>query len=323
MVKRTVVTAASIGVLLIGTIIWALDSGSVNFTASEILAYLGGAREGGYQIITFIRLPRIIFAMLVGGMLGCAGAILQAVFKNPLVDPFITGISSGAAFGAAAAIVAGVSGLIAPAIAGAFATIFIVYRISMTYTGLDVNRLLLAGVMIGSFFSSLIMFINAVFSRDLIKVVFWLMGDLSNINPDYMLYAVLLALASLAAAIYFANDLNIFTTGEEEARTLGVRTEFIKTLYFCLAGVLTAVSVALSGVIGFVGLIVPHIVRRFTGPDLRAVIPVSFLAGALFLLAADTLARTLFLPAELPVGVITGLAGVPFFLALLPRVRRA
>jgi iron complex transport system permease protein len=287
---------------------------------SDIISFLTG-KEGGsnYDIIMKIRLPRIIFAVLVGGMLASSGAILQALLKNPLVDPFITGISSGAAFGAACAIIAGVSGLILPSIAGALVTMYVVYRLSIAFGSLSVSRLLLTGVMIGSFFSSLIMMLNAVFSRDLVKVVFWLMGDLSNISPSLAIYGALITLIILAAALYFANDLNIMATGEDEAKSLGVRTEFIKVIYFIFAGVLTAISVALSGVIGFVGLIIPHITRFFIGPDMRYMIPASFLSGAAFLLCADTLARTIFLPAEIPVGVITGLIGVPVFIFLMNR----
>jgi iron complex transport system permease protein len=163
------------------------------------------------------------------------------------------------------------------------------------------------------------MMLNAVFSRDLIKVVFWLMGDLSNINSSYIIYSVISAAIVFIGALYFANDLNIISAGDEEAKSLGVNIEFIKVFYFVIAGILTAISVALSGVIGFVGLIIPHIVRFFTGPDMRKMLPASFIAGAAFLLAADTIARTIFLPSEIPVGVITGLVGVPVFIALLNR----
>lgn len=295
----------------------ALKSGSVDLGLREILSALAGEGGGNSAIINQIRLPRIFFALLVGGMLAVSGAVLQAALKNPLVDPFITGISSGAAFGAAAAIIAGISNLIAPAIAGAMVTVILVYRLSVTYAGLDVTKLLLTGVMIGSFFSAMIMLLNALFSRDIARVVLWLMGDLSNISPSYIIPSAVIAAAVIALCMVFANDLNILSAGEEEAKTLGVNTELIKAVFFMSASTLTAISVALCGVIGFVGLIVPHIVRKFTGPDLRLVIPVSFMTGAAFLLVADTAARTFFLPSEMPVGVITGLIGVPVFIAIL------
>lgn len=309
-------TASSL--ILLICFIWAISTGSVGVSIGEIAGFFGGnSGTANYDIIMKIRLPRIIFAILVGGMLATSGAMLQALLKNPLVDPFITGISSGAAFGAACAIIAGVSGLIMPSIAGALVTMYLVYRLSIVFGSLSVSRLLLTGVMIGSFFSSLIMMLNAVFSRDLVKVVFWLMGDLSNINPGLAIYAVIFTALILAAAVYFANDLNIMATGDDEAKSLGVKTELIKVIYFIFAGILTAISVALSGVIGFVGLIIPHITRFFIGPDMRAMIPASFIAGGAFLLCADTLARTIFLPSEIPVGVITGLIGVPVFIFLM------
>ena len=315
--KKSIPALLASALILSAASLIALKSGSIDVSISEILSGLSGGEGANSEIINKIRLPRIFFALLVGGMLAVSGAVLQAALKNPLVDPFITGISSGAAFGAAAAIIAGISNLIAPAIAGAVVTVIVVYRLSVTYAGLDVTKLLLTGVMIGSFFSAMIMLLNAVFSRDIARVVLWLMGDLSNINPSYIMPASIIAACVIALCMYFANDLNILSAGEEEAKTLGVNTELIKAVFFLSASTLTAISVALCGVVGFVGLIVPHITRKFTGPDLRAVIPVSFMAVAAFLVIADTAARTLFLPSEIPVGVITGLIGVPVFIAIL------
>jgi iron complex transport system permease protein len=322
MTKKAVLYSSALFVLLIACFAGALCLGSAPITPADVFRAItnsGDAQTIG--IINQIRLPRALFAALVGGMLALSGALLQALLKNPLVDPFITGISSGAAFGAACAIMAGASGLLAPSMAGAALAMFIVYRISLSAGVLNLTRLLLAGVIMGSFFSSLIMLLNALFSKDLIKVVFWLMGDLSNINPGLLLYSAMALFAAIGVAMFFANDLNILTTGEDEARSMGVRVEMIKAIYFSIAGVLTAVSVALSGVIGFVGLIVPHVVRAVVGPDMRLMIPCSFLAGAIFLLASDTLARTAFLPSEIPVGVITGLVGAPVFIYFMMKGR--
>ena len=218
-------------IILFFLFVWSVSSGSVNVPISDIFGYFTGKTGGAsYDIIMKIRLPRIIFAILVGGMLSSSGAILQALLKNPLVDPFITGISSGAAFGAACAIIFGVSGLLAPSIAGALITMYIVYRLSIVFGSLTVSRLLLIGVMVGSFFSSMIMMLNAVYSRDLVKVVFWLMGDLSNINPDIAMYAIIITIIIMIAAVYYANDLNIMAVGEDDAKSLGVKTEFINNL---------------------------------------------------------------------------------------------
>ncbi|HDT15126.1 MAG TPA: iron ABC transporter permease [Firmicutes bacterium] len=296
-----------------------LKAGSVNIPADDILKYMAGenADDSGFVVIMKIRLPRILLAVLIGGMLAVSGAVLQALLRNPLVDPFITGISSGAAFGAAAAIIVGFAVISIPAMAGAVITAFVVYRFSVRSGRSDVTNLLLIGVMTGSFFSALIMMLNAVFSRDLVKVVFWLMGDLSGVMSGELKAAAVFAAIIIAAGILFANDLNIVSAGEEEAKVLGVKTEFVKAFYFIGASLLAGAAVSLSGVIGFVGLIIPHIIRRFTGPDMRVLIPASFLGGAVFLLVSDTLARVVFLPAELPVGVITGLIGAPMFMALL------
>ena len=297
----------------------ALRSGSVNIGFREIFYYLSGAggQNDNSVIITGIRLPRIILALIVGGMLGVSGAILQAVLKNPLTDPYITGVSSGAALGATIAIITGITGLVIPAMGGAVLTIFIVYYLSFSYGRMNITSILLIGVMTGSLFSSVIMLLSAVFSGDLVKVIFWLMGDLSGAGGVYTAAAGGIAAAALAGSLYFSGDLNILAAGEEEALTLGVSTEFIKIFYFVTAGVLTGAAVALSGVIGFVGLVVPHICRYFIGQDMRFVIPASFLAGAVFLLCADTAARTVLLPGEVPVGIITGLIGAPVFIFLL------
>ena len=150
--------------------------------------------------------------------------------------------------------------------------------------------------------------------------MFWLLGDLSGSNINAI--GVILLLAVISTAVYFSNDLNILTTGEDEAKSVGVNTEFIKALYFIIAGLLTGISVSLSGVIGFVGLVIPHILRFFTGSDMRILIPASFAAGGLFLLIADTIARTLFLPGEVPVGIITGLIGAPVFITLLLKKKK-
>ncbi|HDQ25869.1 MAG TPA: iron ABC transporter permease [bacterium] len=297
-----------------------LTAGSVKIPLSGIMAALAGS-GGDYEsvIIMQIRLPRILLGFMVGGMLGLCGAMLQAVLKNPLVDPFITGISSGAALGATAAIMAGIGEPALFAAAMAMATIFLVYRISFKYGRLNTTGLLLTGVMTGSFFSGLIMLSAAVFNRDLVKIMFWLMGDLSSPGWPHIAAAVIVTIPVFGACMYFSNDLNILSAGEEEAGTMGVNTEFIKLFYFAAAGILTGLAVSLSGVIGFVGLLIPHIMRFIFGADMRLLMPASFLGGGIFLIGADTLARSMFLPVEVPVGIITGLIGAPVFIIMLMR----
>jgi iron complex transport system permease protein len=319
--KRYMILFSVLAALAVAAAFMALGFGSVKIGIREIIGFLAGhdPASDNCQIIMKIRLPRVIFAMLVGGMLAVSGVMLQGIFKNPLVDPFITGISSGAALGASAAIVAGLSAIMLPAMAGAVLTILLVYRISIIYGKVHLSNLLLTGVMTGSLLSGVILLLAAVFNRDLVKVMFWMMGDLSSLNAGYLKFALPVLVILLAVAMYFSNDLNILSTGEEEAKSVGVNTELIKTVYFIIAGLLTGAAVSLSGVIGFVGLVVPHTMRFITGPDHRLLIPASFLAGAVFLLAADTIARTVFLPGEIPVGIVTSLIGAPVFIFLLAR----
>jgi iron complex transport system permease protein len=319
--KRQIMFFAALSVLTAAAGFIALGFGSVSISQYEIFNFFSGkdAASDNFQIIMKIRLPRVIFSLLVGGMLAVSGVMLQGIFKNPLVDPFITGISSGAALGASAAIIAGLSAIMFPAMAGAVITILLVYRISIIYGRVHLSNLLLTGVMAGSLLSGVILLLAAIFNRDIVKVMFWLMGDLSSIDISYLAFVLPAVIILLGAAMYFSNDLNILSTGEEEAKSVGVNTELIKTVYFIIAGLLTGAAVALSGVIGFVGLVVPHSIRFITGPDHRKLIPASFLAGGVFLLIADTIARTVFLPGEIPVGIVTSLIGAPVFIFLLSR----
>lgn len=296
-----------------------LSIGSIELNFFHILKTLfNNEKEQIYKLIILnIRLPRIIFSIFVGGLLAISGAILQSILKNPLADPYITGISSGAALGATFGIITGAGNIFLPSIAGAFLTILFVYKASLIYGKINTGSLLLIGVMTGTFLSSIIMLLSTVFNRDLIKVVFWLMGDLSSIEPVYVNLLVLFSLIIFIFVILFSNDLNIIATGEEEAKTVGVNTEFIKTYYFILSSLIVAVCVSLSGVIGFVGLIIPHIIRNFIGSDNRFLLPSSFIVGGIFLLLSDTLARFLFLPIEIPVGIITGIIGAPVFIILI------
>lgn len=308
-------------VLLVILILVSLLSGSTKISLKELfLVFFDINSNFENSLIIFkIRLPRILLGILVGGILATIGAMLQAVFKNPLVDPFITGVSSGAALGATIAIIFNFHHFTIFAVLGAVFTILFVYKLSIKNNNLNLYNLLLIGIMTGSFLSSIIMFLSAFFNKDLVKVVFWLMGDLSVTNYVLLKYSYIISVIIIIFCIYFSYDLNILSLDEDEAKISGVKTEFIKTFYFISSGILTAIAVSLSGVIGFVGLVVPHIIRFFIGPDLRMLIPVSFLAGSIFLLICDTIARTIFLPSEIPVGVITGLIGAPIFTFILIR----
>ena len=326
-------------VILFVTLIFSASSGSADIGFSKAVKIILHSLTGIFQvnwsvteelIITKIRLPRILLALFVGGGLSCAGAVFQGLLKNPLAGPYVLGVSSGSAVGACVAIVLRLSAtflgtLAVPAFAfaGALFTIFTVYFISRENMKINVYTMLLAGVICGTFFSAVIMFILSVSSSDKLKgIMFWLMGDLSGADLSLAKAAFTIITAGAAAAYLYANELNIISFGEESALLMGVNVERVKVTLFITASLITAVCVSISGLVGFVGLIIPHITRMLYGPDNRFLLPASALLGAAFLLAADTLARTVMAPYELPVGVITAFFGAPFFIYLLKKRKR-
>ncbi len=277
-------------------------------------------------ILLGVRLPRLLSGVLVGSALAVAGCAMQGMFRNPMASPYIVGVSSGAAFGAALAIVLGISlgGFAVPAVAFAFAAlaVFVVYNISRVRGRVPIETLLLAGIAVGAFFSALVSFMNYIAGEKLPAIVFWIVGGLWASSWEKVLAALPLVLLGTAGIFLFGRDLNLMLMGEEDALDLGVNVERVKRLLLALAALITAAAVSISGVIGFVGLIIPHVMRILVGPDHRVLLPSSCLVGALFLVWTDTLARTIIQPTELPVGLITALLGAPFFLYLLRRRRR-
>ena len=317
----------------------ALSLGSSGVRFGETLAILRSAGLGVYHgtdparaILLDIRLPRVILAFIVGMSLATAGVTFQAVFRNPLADPFLLGIAGGGAVGAAVAVGLGLPfrflGVGAPQILGflgSLVTIFVVYRLASVSGRLPTQTLLLAGVVVSFFLSAVIMLLVAVYPERYVEgVTFWMMGNLAALNIDRgaLLGVGAYATAGCAALFVFARRLDLLLLGEEAAAHLGVDVARTKRVLFILASVLTGLVVSVSGVIGFVGLIIPHIARMAFGADHRVLIPVSALLGGIFLLAADTVARTAFLPVEIPVGVVTAMAGAPFFLYQLRSRRR-
>ena len=275
-------------------------------------------------IILNVRLPRIVLGMLVGGALGVSGAAMQAIFRNPMASPYVIGISSGASFGAALAIVLGLASPLIPAIAFCFAvsTAFVVYAIAMVGGKVPVDRLLLTGIAVSLFFSALLAFMQYIAGEnELREIVFWLMGGLWAASWEKALVSFFPIVFASAALMVFHRELNVMLTGEETATDLGIDVRRTRILVLVLASIATAAAVSMVGVIGFVGLIVPHLVRLLSGPDHRVLLPASALGGAAFLIGVDLLARTIWAPAEIPVGTLTALFGVPFFLFLL-RARR-
>ena len=285
-----------------------------------------GKGTGEYSILFDIRLPRIILGFAIGGALSLAGAILQGIFRNPLVEPYTLGISGGASLGVCLNIVfkwydsIGVIAFPISGFLGAVLVTIFVYNLSMKTGVLKTQGMLLTGVMISFISSSLVMLIMAVSrSEDLHGIVFWIMGSLDEPNMLLIKVAVLGALAGLILSYFFCLDLNALALGEEEAIHLGIHVEKTKRILFIIASILTGLSVSVAGIIGFVGLIVPHFMRMFTGADHRILLISSFLAGASFLILCDTLARTAIDPFELPVGVITGIIGGAIFVYALSK----
>lgn len=275
-------------------------------------------------IIFSIRFPRIIFAGIVGASLSTAGVVFQALLRNPLADPYILGISGGSAVGAITGIIIGAGvvpfGISGLAFLGAVLTVILVFGIAKTGKEFRSSTLLLAGVIVNAFFSAVIMFlISTSRNADLHNIMFWLMGDLSLATSGEIILAGLSLIAGFIIIYIYSRSLNLIVTGEETAMQLGVNVEETKKILFFVASLVVGVAVSVSGVIGFVGLIIPHIMRMLLGSDHRLLLPASLLFGASFLVLADTIARTIIAPTELPVGVITAMCGAPYFIYLLRR----
>lgn len=270
-------------------------------------------------IILQIRLPRVLLGILVGMSLSVSGTTMQTLFKNPMADPYIIGISSGAAFGAVLAM--RLSPTLVPliAIVCAISTAFIVYNIAKVGEKLPVNTLLLSGIAVGYFLSAITSFMIFNSGEGLHQVVFWMMGGLWGANWDRVEIIILPICIGMMILYLFSKDMNVMLLGEESAEHLGIDVETLKKIMLIISSIITAAAVSMSGIIGFVGLIVPHIMRIMVGPDHRILLPTSALAGGILLVLADTMARTL---GEIPVGIITALFGAPFFIYLLRSRKR-
>jgi len=320
-----------LGVLFMVVVV-ALKVGAVPISIVDLAVNLGRVILGRatqlpseYGVIVFgLRLPRIVLGMLVGGALAVSGTSFQALLRNPLADPYVLGVSSGGAVGAIVGrIFAPQLPLVGPlaAFLGAIATIAAVYFLGRRKGQLDSTTLLLAGIISASFLSAVISFlVTTLAGRDLRGIVFWLMGDLSTPLQQSLHWVLLGGLILGVGAIYTtAADLNVITTGEREAIHLGVDVTRVKLVVYVSASLLTGLAVSVSGAIGYIGLLVPHAMRMLFGSDYRVLIPSSLIGGAIAVVAADTLARTVMKPTELPVGAVTAILGAPFFIYLLRR----
>ena len=295
--------------------------GSGGFYLKKIIFAIPVKGTAEYAILFNIRLPRVILGFAVGGALSLAGVLLQGMFRNPLVEPYTLGISGGAALGVALSIVLKIAknfGLVFMpllGILGAGLVIVLLYSLSVKKKLFKIYELLLCGVMISFICSSFLMLIMAISkAEDLHGIVFWMMGSLEEPNMIFIWITVFVSILGLIASYFFCFDLNALLLGEEEAIHLGVNVERTKRMLFIIASLLTGISVSVAGIIGFVGLLVPHLVRMFVGNDHRILNIASFLLGGAFLIFCDTLARTIISPLELPVGVITGILGGTLFI---------
>ena len=276
-----------------------------------------------------IRLPRVVLAGLVGASLATAGATYQGLFRNPLADPYLIGVAAGAALGAVLAIVAPAPPLLyslglvqAAAFGSAIATVALVYALARVGRTAPVTTLLLSGVALGAFAAAITSFLMYVHGDKLLSIYSWLMGGFALSNWQHVLLTLPYTAIGLAVIWLYARPLNVLQLDEEQAAQLGLNVERLKLILVGAATLVTAAAVAVSGLIGFVGLIVPHAVRLIWGPDYRFLLPMSAIGGAVFLTLADTLARALLAPSELPVGVVTAFCGAPFFLYLLRQHKR-
>jgi iron complex transport system permease protein len=299
----------------------ALSSGTTYLSPADIAGALtGDPGTAEYRILIHLRIPRVLMALVVGASLSVSGAMFQSLFRNPLSDPYTVGVSGGAALGASAGIVLGSSfALVAVfAFTGSLAAITLVYGLSRL-RGLGPGGIILGGISLSFIFSAGVMLIFALARAEMVhKALMWLMGDLSLARYDALYRMGAFALVLLGAAMLLHRHLDVISFGGDFARSLGVARADTRAVFW-IGGLLAALAVALAGVIGFVGLIVPHAMRALVGPVHRRLLPASAAAGALFLVMCDTIGRTVAMPYEIPVGVITGFLGGIFFLVLLLR----
>ena len=329
--RKTVLACAVLAALLVLAIVLMSLLGSEPLPLRASLCALAsfgtsacGLSQDQFDILFQIRLPRILLAAAVGGSLATAGAGYQALLRNPLAEPYLLGISNGAAVGTMIALVFfGAMEWTRPILAfsGALVATFAVYRLARGRAGATPERLILAGVIVTTFLSSVIVFVTVMMDATRIRsFTFWLLGDLSGASKALLPVTIVVAIAGTLALTLNARSLNLLMLGERDAFDLGVEVGRVRIVVFVVASLLVGSSVAASGSVGYVGLVVPHLARLSLGSDNRISIPAAALGGALFVIIADTVARTIIAPRELPVGAITALIGAPLFIYLLRRV---
>jgi iron complex transport system permease protein len=340
--RRKMMILGILALALFAAVIIAVALGAVNvpvYTTARIIAsrvpFLGRLIHADWEatletVILSVRLPRVLLALLVGMALSLAGAVYQALFRNPMADPSFVGSVQGAALGATIAFFFGIqigfgtlSSVPLFAFVGSLVAIAIVYLITKSGGRVSVASLLLVGIAFSSFLAAIVSTLMVISKDRLHNIFFWLMGGVAGANWDMVLAIVPFIVVGSAVTMMFSKDLNLLMLGEERASQLGLEAERFKWIMLVISSLVVGAAVSVSGIIGFVGLMTPHIVRLLTGPDHRYLIPGSLLAGGLFLVLADTLARMAMAPNELPLGIVTAFFGAPFFIYLLKRSKNA
>ncbi|MDH5445936.1 MAG: iron ABC transporter permease [Gammaproteobacteria bacterium] len=318
---RAISLLITLSLISIGCLLLALYAGSLSISWPEIISsFYVEQKTMAQQLVLELRLPRAAAAFITGGLLALSGALMQVLLRNPLADPYVLGISGGAAVAALIAILTGLSGLAlsGSAFVGALCAMLLVFGLSHGQGSWTPTRLLLTGIVLASGWGAMISFLLAISpDQNLRSMLFWLMGDLGyaeTIGPS-----VIVLIAGLLISISVARNLNILSQGELQAASLGVKTNQLRLLIYILASLMTATAVTLAGSIGFIGLVIPHLIRLMGFSDNRILLPASALMGGSMLILADTLSRTIIAPQQLPVGVISAAIGVPMFLFLLYR----
>jgi len=334
--SRNAMLILALMAFLIVCIVLSASKGAVELPFDKVMAIIAARTCGVHfplnwseqdeAIVMEIRLPRVMTAAVVGGALAAAGVVFQGLLRNPMADPYIIGTSGGAALGATIALLLplkarwlGFTPVPLAAFIGALAAVLLVYRIARVGPRTPITTLLLAGFATSSMMAAVMSFLMLISGHTLRRVVLWTMGGMTASGWSQLKAVVPMVLAGMAGTYALAGDLNAFLFGEEQAAHLGVEVERRKLMLLMLGSLLTASAVSVSGLVGFVGLVVPHVARLIFGPDHRLLLPASALAGSGFLVLADLLARVLMAPAEIPVGIITALLGAPFFIYLLRR----
>lgn len=314
----------------VGTV--SLSFGSINLSPGQVLKIVfsnQNINESLHVIVKQIRLPRIILSFLVGAGLSIAGVVFQGVIRNPMVDPYIVGISAGAGTGVTLAIVLNLQvsflffdTLPLMAFIGSLITVYVVYNLAKTENKVPVVTFLLAGVAVGFVLNAVMSFLMILGTRDLHKIIYWLLGNLATAGWSDIKLMLPYFIVGNFIIIFFLKDLNLILLGESEAQHLGVNVERSKKYLIVGATLVTASVVSVSGSIGFIGLIVPHIARMLVGPDHKKLYPTAAMLGGIFLIISDDLARILLAPMEIPVGIITALTGGPYFIYLLRKTKK-